>query len=38
MIGFRGASRYAHERYREGFVLECRAIRRVREDDGARRT
>jgi pyruvate,water dikinase len=34
MIGFRGASRYAHEAYREGFALECRAIRRVREDMG----
>jgi pyruvate,water dikinase len=31
MIGFRGASRYYHERYREGFALECRAVRRVRE-------
>jgi pyruvate,water dikinase len=31
MIGFRGASRYYHERYREGFALECAAIRRVRE-------
>ena len=34
MIGFRGASRYAHEAYREGFALECRALRRVREDMG----
>jgi pyruvate,water dikinase len=34
MIGFRGASRYAHERYREGFALECRAIRTVREGMG----
>jgi pyruvate,water dikinase len=31
MLGFRGASRYYNERYREGFALECRAIRRVRE-------
>ncbi len=31
MIGFREASRYYDERYREGFALECRAIRRVRE-------
>lgn len=31
MLGFRGASRYAHELYREGFALECRAIRQVRE-------
>ena len=34
MIGFRGASRYAHERYREGFALECRALKRVREEMG----
>jgi pyruvate,water dikinase len=36
MIGFRGASRYYHERYREGFALECQAIRRVRESMGLR--
>ncbi|WP_396206310.1 phosphoenolpyruvate synthase [Gemmatimonas sp.] len=36
MIGFRGASRYYDERYREGFGLECRAIRRVREVIGLR--
>jgi pyruvate,water dikinase len=34
MIGFRGASRYYHERYREGFALECAAMRRVRDDMG----
>jgi len=34
MIGFRGASRYYDERYREGFALECRAIRRVRDELG----
>jgi pyruvate,water dikinase len=34
MIGFRGASRYYDERYREGFALECRALKRVREDLG----
>ena len=34
MIGFRGASRYYHERYRAGFALECRAIRRAREEIG----
>jgi pyruvate,water dikinase len=34
MIGFRGASRYYDERYREGFALECQAIRRVRERMG----
>jgi len=36
MIGFRGASRYYNERYRDGFSLECRAIRKVREDIGFR--
>jgi pyruvate, water dikinase len=34
MIGFRGASRYYHERYREAFALECRALKRVREEMG----
>ncbi len=34
MIGFRGASRYAHPAYAEGFALECRAMRRVREQMG----
>ena len=34
MIGFRGASRYYDERYRDGFALECAAIRRVRESMG----
>lgn len=34
MLGFRGASRYYHERYREGFALECQAIWRAREDMG----
>lgn len=34
MLGFRGASRYYHERYSEGFALECRAIRVVREEMG----
>ncbi len=34
MIGFRGASRYYSESYREGFGLECEAIRRVRKDMG----
>lgn len=34
MLGFRGASRYYSPRYREGFALECRAIRRVREEMG----
>lgn len=31
MLGFRGASRYYDDRYREGFALECRAMRKVRE-------
>ena len=34
MIGWRGASRYYHERYREGFALECRAMKAVREEMG----
>jgi pyruvate,water dikinase len=34
MLGFRGASRYAHERYREGFLLECAAMRMAREEIG----
>ncbi len=31
MLGFRGASRYYNERYREGFAMECAAIKRVRK-------
>ena len=34
MLGFRGASRYYDERYREGFALECVALKRVREKLG----
>jgi len=34
MIGFRGASRYYDEKYREGFALECEAMKRVREEMG----
>jgi pyruvate,water dikinase len=34
MLGFRGASRYYSDHYREGFALECRAIKRVREEMG----
>ena len=34
MIGFRGASRYYHERYTEGFALECKAIEYVRRTLG----
>ncbi len=36
MLGFRGASRYYSDRYRPGFALECRAIRKVRETIGLR--
>ena len=34
MIGFRGASRYYNDLYREGFRLECEAIRMVRDEMG----
>jgi len=34
MLGFRGASRYYSDDYRDGFALECRAIRYVRERIG----
>ena len=34
MLGFRGASRYAHEAYRDAFALECAAMRRVRAEMG----
>ncbi len=34
MLGFRGASRYAHPAYEAGFALECAALRAVREDMG----
>jgi pyruvate,water dikinase len=34
MIGFRGASRYYSDRYKDGFALECRAIRMLREELG----
>ncbi len=34
MLGFRGASRYYDDRYREGFHLECLALQRVREEMG----
>jgi pyruvate,water dikinase len=34
MIGFRGASRYTHPAYAEGFALECAAMKRVRDDMG----
>ena len=31
MLGFRGASRYTHPAYAEGFALECAAMKRARE-------
>ncbi|AFS77765.1 phosphoenolpyruvate synthase PpsA [Gottschalkia acidurici 9a] len=34
MIGWRGVSRYISEEYEEGFRLECKAIRKVREEFG----
>jgi pyruvate, water dikinase len=34
MLGFRGASRYYSDDYRDGFALECRAIRRACEEIG----
>jgi pyruvate, water dikinase len=34
MLGFRGASRYYDVRYRDGFALECRALKRAREELG----
>ncbi|EKD42002.1 MAG: hypothetical protein ACD_73C00395G0001 [uncultured bacterium] len=34
MLGFRGASRYYASRYREGFALECQAVKKVRIEMG----
>jgi pyruvate,water dikinase len=34
MLGLRGASRYYSDHYKEGFALECQAIRKAREDIG----
>jgi pyruvate,water dikinase len=34
MLGWRGASRYYHPEYKEGFLLECAAVMRVRETFG----
>jgi len=34
MIGFRGASRYIDPSFKDAFALECRAVKRVREDMG----
>jgi len=36
MIGFRGASRYYHPLYQAGFALECRAMKKVRDEMGLR--
>jgi pyruvate,water dikinase len=36
MLGFRGASRYYDPKYREGFALECQALKRAREHMGFR--
>lgn len=36
MLGFRGAARYAHPDYAQGFALECAAMKRVRETMGLR--
>jgi pyruvate, water dikinase len=32
MLGFRGASRYYNERYRDGFGLECAALKKARDE------
>ena len=34
MLGFRGAARYYSDLYREGFALECKAIKKVRDEMG----
>lgn len=34
MLGFRGASRYYHPLYKEGFELECAAVKKVRDEMG----
>ncbi|BAZ67254.1 phosphoenolpyruvate synthase [Fischerella sp. NIES-4106] len=34
MLGWRGAARYYDQGYREGFALECQAMKRVREEMG----
>jgi len=34
MIGFRGASRYYNEKFKKAFILECQAIKKVREEFG----
>ncbi len=34
MLGWRGASRYYSDNYKEAFILECKALKRVREEMG----
>ncbi len=34
MLGFRGAARYYSDRYRAGFLLECQALKKVRDEMG----
>jgi pyruvate,water dikinase len=34
MLGFRGASRYYSDTYRDGFLLECAAMKKVRDEMG----
>ena len=34
MIGFRGASRYYDKKFKDAFVLECKAMKKVREEFG----
>ena len=34
MIGWRGASRYYDDKYRDGFALECKAMKKVRDEMG----
>ena len=34
MLGFRGAARYVSEAFREAFLMECEALKRVRNDMG----
>jgi len=34
MLGWRGASRYYHPNYKEGFALECKAVKKIRDEMG----
>ncbi|MAU17028.1 MAG: phosphoenolpyruvate synthase [Muricauda sp.] len=38
MIGWRGASRYYSENFKEAFVMECKALKKVRDEYGLRNT